>query len=73
MTKLSFQCCGDANALSGSRFCATQILTEWTNVSTAKEAVKGLIAEMKLARRVPQVGKNWSRGLVQMLSGTKSA
>jgi hypothetical protein len=73
MTKLSFQCCGDANAWSGPRFRATQILTEWTNVSTAKEAVKGLIAEMKPARRVPQVGKNWSRELVQMLSGKRAA
>jgi len=73
MTKLSFQCCGDANAWSGQHFRATRILTEWTNVSTAKEAVKGLIAEMKLARRVPQMGKNWSRELVQMLLGKGQA
>src|SRR5690606_12012993 len=33
--------CADANAWSGRRFCATRILTDWTNVSTAKEAVKG--------------------------------
>src|SRR5690606_19226552 len=67
MTKLSFQVarCGDANGWSNQHFRATQILTDWTNVSTAKEAVKGLIAEMRLAQRPPQIGKNWSRELGQ--------
>ncbi|CAI2933921.1 protein of unknown function [Aminobacter niigataensis] len=41
-------------------------LTDWTNVSTAASAVKGLLPEMRLLRRAPQVGKNWSSGLVQM-------
>ncbi len=49
----------------GGVFSATQILTGWTNVSTAKEAVKDRIAEMKLAKRAPQISKNWSSELGQ--------
>jgi hypothetical protein len=65
MTKLSLQFLVSlkANAWSSARFRATQILTDWTNVSTAMGAVKGLVAEMTLPERAPQPGKNWSSGL----------
>ncbi|SJM35921.1 conserved hypothetical protein [Mesorhizobium delmotii] len=39
------------------RFRATQILTDWTNVSTALSAVKGLLAEMRQLKRAPQTGE----------------
>ncbi|CCV07851.1 hypothetical protein MESS2_650076 [Mesorhizobium metallidurans STM 2683] len=42
---------------SSLRFRATQILTDWTNVSTAVSAVKGLLAEMRHRKRAPQAGE----------------
>ncbi|SIT59435.1 conserved hypothetical protein [Mesorhizobium prunaredense] len=50
------------------RFRATQILTDWTNVSTALSAVKGLLAEMRQLRRAPQAGEK----LVQRIGPDRS-
>jgi hypothetical protein len=34
-----------------------KFLTDWTNVSTAKQAVKGLLPEMRRLKRAPRIGK----------------
>ena len=49
MTKLSFQFLVSVRPTLGLRgvFMLRKFLTGWTNVSTAREAVKGLLAEMK--------------------------
>jgi hypothetical protein len=42
-----------ANAWSRLRFLLRKFLTDWTNVSTAMEAVKGILIEMIGRKRPP--------------------
>ena len=72
MTKLSFQSLVSVRPTLGLRcvFVLRKFLTDWTNVSTARGAVKGLLAEMKLPKRAPQAGKNWSSRLGHRLART---
>src|SRR6185312_14040304 len=48
--------------------CDTSVLrnflTGWTNVSTARQAVKGILAHMRAPNRVPRTKRNWSSELV---------
>src|SRR5687767_4413023 len=47
----------------GCVFVLRKFLTDWTNVSTARSAVKEIVAEMAGRNRAPQGRLNWSSRL----------